>query len=84
MKEKYGDVFSWVVWNMDYVDFKFSCNINDLSVFDFLNLFELNIGFVFVGLNCFGKFKDGNVEKKLDKLKDLWFNFYVGRNDFKL
>lgn len=84
LKEKYGDVSSWAVWNTDYADSEPGRNIKDLSMFASPDLAELNTGFVFVGLNRSGRPKDGNAEKKPDKPKDPWFNFHAGRNDFKL
>lgn len=81
LKEKYGDVSSWAVWNTDYTDSEPGRNIKDLSMFASPDLNELNTGFVFVGLNRSGTPKDGNAEKEPD---DPWFNFHAGRNDYKL
>lgn len=84
LKEKYGDVSSWAVWNTDYADSEPGRNIKDLSMFASPDLTELNTGFVFVGLNRSGRPKDGNTEKKPDEPGDPWFNFHAGRNDFRL
>ena len=84
LKEKYGDVSSWAVWNTDYTDSEPGRNIKDLSMFASPDLTELNTGFVFVGLNRSGRPKDGDAGKKPDEPGDPWFNFHAGRNDFKL
>ena len=82
LKEKFGSVSSWAIWNTNYTASEPKLNNADLSVFNSPNLLDiLNTGFVFVGLNVSGTHGD------ISKNGPAWYNFHSGyarQNDYKL
>jgi hypothetical protein len=75
IKEKYGHLSSWAIWNTNYITP--ANKINDLSIFDniddlsFTDL-KINTHFILVGLN---------ISKQINK---PFANFHSGKNDYKL
>lgn len=80
LKEKYGDVASWAIWERPGTTPK--SNIDDLSVFNRKDICSLlNTNYVFVGLNASST--HGDVKKD----HAAWYNFHSGYsrgNDYKL
>ena len=80
LKEKYGRVASWAVWERPYGSVK--SNMSDISMFDTdAVLEELNPNFVFVGLNGSG------VHDEYMDMDGDWFNFHSSNphgHDYKL
>ncbi len=81
MKEKYGDVGSWAIWNRPGATPK--SNTESMAwVQDPDLLITINTGFVFVGLNCSSTHGDQN-----GHFNNAWSNFHSGysyQNDYKL
>ncbi|SES89028.1 hypothetical protein SAMN02910413_1131 [Pseudobutyrivibrio sp. C4] len=82
LKENYGKVASWAIWNTDYSESMPKKNTADLSIFEDKNLLEtINTGYVFVGLNASSTHGD------ISNGQSAWFNFhssYSRQNDYKL
>ena len=82
LKDKYGSLASWAIWNTDYSDKEPKKNTSDLTVFDNPDLLSvINTGYVFVGLNASSTHGDTT------QGRDAWYNFhsnYSRQNDYKL
>lgn len=81
LKEKYGDVGSWAIWNRAGSTPKSNTDLMTW-VQDPDLLLNINTGFVFVGLNGSSTHGDQN-----GHFKNAWTNFHSGysyQNDYKL
>ena len=82
LKDKYGTLASWAIWNTAYSNKEPKKNTSDLTIFDTANLLDIiNTGYVFVGLNASSTHGDTT------QGRDAWYNFhsnYSRQNDYKL